>query len=181
MDLGYDVFVDLKLFDIPTTVGKASRVLGALGARYLTLHARGEPEMVQAGVEGLLEGAERAGLPEPCALAVTVLTSDATAPPHVFPQRVEMAVACGCGGIVCAAGDLARAREIAPQLRRVVPGLRLEGADVHDQARAATPRAALEGGADLLVIGRMVTEADDPTAAAAVLDADLSTVPQAAR
>jgi orotidine-5'-phosphate decarboxylase len=170
---GYDVFVDLKLLDIPTTVNKAARVLGSLGARYLTLHARGDAPMLTAGVEGLAEGADWAGLPEPRALAVTVLTSDAGAPPHIFGHRVALAVETGCGGLVCAADDLAEARQLAPRLMRVVPGIRRAGTDVHDQARAATPRAAFDGGADLLVIGRTVTQADDPAAAAAALVAEL--------
>jgi len=173
MDLDYDVFVDLKLLDIPTTVGRAARVLGALGARYLTLHARGDVDMLKAGVEGLREGASRAGLPEPYPLAVTVLTSDTGAPPHIFPHRVALAAETGCGGIVCAASDLVEARQLAPRLLRVVPGIRREGSDLHDQARASTPKAAFDGGADLLVIGRTVTEADDHVAAAAALVAEL--------
>ncbi len=75
-DLGYQVFLDLKLFDIPTTVNRSTMVLGSLGVEYLTLHALGGVDMLRAGVEGLHEGADRAGLPDPCALAVTVLTSD---------------------------------------------------------------------------------------------------------
>ena len=174
MDLDFDVFVDLKLLDIPTTVGKAARVLGALGARYLTLHARGDAPMLEAGVRGLIEGAERAGLPEPYPLAVTVLTSDTGAPPHIFPHRVALAAESGCRGIVCAASDLTEARLLAPRLLRVVPGIRRAGTDVHDQARPSTPRAAFDGGADLLVVGRTVTEAADPMAAAAALVAELS-------
>jgi len=177
MEQGYDVFVDLKLLDIPTTVNKAARVLGSLGARYLTMHARGDAPMLAAGVEGLREGAERAGLPEPFPLAVTVLTSDNGAPPHIFGHRVALAAESGCGGIVCAAGDLVEARQLAPRLLRVVPGIRRAGTDIHDQARAATPRAALDGGADLLVVGRTVTEADDPAAAAAELVAELVAQP----
>ena len=175
MDLEYEVFVDLKLLDIPSTVGRAARVLGALGARYLTLHARGDAPMLQAGVEGLREGAGAAGLPDPYALAVTVLTSDSGAPPYIFPHRVALAAETGCGGIVCAASDLVEeARQLAPRLLRVVPGIRRAGTDVHDQARASTPKAAFDGGADLLVVGRTVTEADDPTDAAAALVAELA-------
>jgi orotidine-5'-phosphate decarboxylase len=173
VEQGYDVFMDLKLLDIPTTVGKAARVLGAVGARYLTLHARGDAVMLRAGVEGLREGASRAGLPEPYPLAVTVLTSDADAPPHILPARVALAAETECAGIVCAAADLAEARQIAPGLLRVVPGIRPKGSPVHDQARAATPREALDQGADLLVIGRAVTEADHPAAAAEALVAEL--------
>jgi orotidine-5'-phosphate decarboxylase len=166
-DLGYHVFVDLKLLDIPTTVHKAARVLGSLGARYLTLHARGDSPMLRAGVDGFRDGAQAAGLPDPVPLAVTVLTSDDTAPPHIVPHRIALAVEAGCEGIVCAASDVRQAKELAPRLRAVVPGIRLAGHDAHDQARIATPREAVDAGADLLVLGRAVTEADDPEATAA--------------
>jgi len=165
-DLDLEVFLDLKLFDIPTTVNRAAKVLGALGVDYLTLHALGGVDMLKAGVEGLYLGAEAAGLGEPVALAVTVLTSDDSAPPHIVPNRVRVALEGGCGGLILAAADLQTARELAPRLRRVVPGIRLPGSDVHDQARSATPGEAAAGGADLLVIGRAVTSADDPIAAA---------------
>lgn len=173
VNLGYDVFVDLKMFDIPTTVNKAARVIGSLGAAYLTLHARDDAPMLQAGVEGFLDGAAAAGLPEPCALGVTVLTSDPGAPAHILPRRVALAAECGCGGIVCAASDLHGARQIAPRLRTVVPGIRPAGTALDDQARVATPAEALAAGASLLVIGRAVTAADDHAAAAAALVSEL--------
>lgn len=168
-DLGYDVFLDLKLHDIPTTVRKAARVIGALGASYLTLHARSGPVMLRAGVEGLVEGAEGAGLPHPVALAVTILTSDGDAPAHILGHRVAAAVEAGCGGLVLAAADVREARQLAPRLLTVVPGIRLASADPHDQARPATPRHAVDAGADLLVVGRTVTAAPDPAQAAAAL------------
>lgn len=174
IDLGYDVFVDLKLFDIPTTVGKAARVIGSLGASYLTLHARDDAPMLIAGVEGFRDGALAAGLPEPCALAVTVLTSDPGAPAHVLPRRVALAAETHCGGIVCAASDLHDARQIAPRLLRVVPGIRPAGTPTHDQQRFATPASAIADGADLLVVGRAVTAATDHAAAAAALVAELT-------
>ena len=170
-DQGYQVFLDLKLFDIPTQVNRACRVLGALGVEYLTLHASGGVDMLRAGVEGLLDGAHHAGLPAPTALAVTVLTSDDSAPPLIVPNRVRLALEGGCGGLILAAEDLQTARELAPRLKRVVPGIRLAGAPRHDQARAATPQEAVAQGADLLVIGRAVTAADDPIAAAAAVAA----------
>lgn len=173
-DLGFDVFVDLKLHDIPNTVGRAARVLGSLGVDYLTLHAIGGPLMLRAGVEGLADGAERAGLRTPTALAVTVLTSDGDAPPHIFPKRMAAALEAGCGGVVCAAADAHDARMFAPRFTIVCPGIRPEGMPHHDQARAATPRAALAAGADLLVIGRPVTQDPDPTGAAEALTAELS-------
>ena len=169
VDLGYDVFVDLKLHDIPTTVGKASRVLGALGASYVTMHAFGGVDMLRAGVEGLRTGADRAGLAPPRTLAVTVLTSDQGAPSHILPKRVNIAIDAGCEGLVCAVSDVGEARDIGPGLFIVTPGIRPEGAPTHDQARAATPQEAFDAGADLLVIGRAVTQADDPVVAAAAL------------
>ncbi|MEI7591769.1 MAG: orotidine-5'-phosphate decarboxylase [Actinomycetes bacterium] len=172
--LGYDVFIDLKLLDIPTTVNKAAKVLGSVGARYLTLHARGDATMLRAGVEGFREGAALAGLPEPFPLAVTVLTSDAGAPPHILPARVALAVETHCAGVVCAAADLREARQIAPRLIKVVPGIRPDGSDLNDQARSATPRHALDNGADLLVIGRPVTASDDPVAAIEAIVAEMS-------
>jgi len=170
-DLGYQVFLDLKLFDIPTTVNRSTRVLGSLGVEYLTLHALGGVDMLRAGVEGLHDGAARAGLPDPTALAVTVLTSDDGAPPHIVPNRVRLALEGGCGGLVLAAEDLQTARELAPRLLRVVPGIRPAGSARHDQARAASPQEAVANGADLLVIGRAVTAAEDPEAAAAAIAA----------
>lgn len=174
MGIGYKVFLDIKLHDIPTTVEKAARVVGSLGASYLTIHAVAGAAMLRAGVEGLIEGASRAELPEPTALAVTILTSDSGAPPHIFGKRVQAALEGGCGGIVCAASDVRTAKQLAPRLITVVPGIRPSGTAAHDQARAATPEAAMAAGANLLVIGRAVTAAPDVAAAAAAIVASLS-------
>jgi orotidine-5'-phosphate decarboxylase len=170
---GYKIFLDVKLHDIPTTVGRAARVLGAIGASYLTLHAAGGVDMLRAGVEGLAKGADGAGLEPPVALAVTVLTSDGGAPDHVFGTRVATALEAGAGGIVCAVGDVAEAKQLAPKLLTAVPGIRLDGGEVHDQARTGTPAAALAAGADLLVVGRAVTAAPDRVAAAEALVASV--------
>lgn len=169
LDNGFDVFLDLKLHDIPTTVGKAAGVVGALGAKYLTMHAHGGSEMLKAGVAGLQQGARNAGLEDPIAVAITVLTSDADAPDHIVPNRLRVAVEAGCGGIVCSGAHLKDARELSPRTMRVVPGIRAAGADRHDQPNPVTPAEALAEGADLLVVGRAVTLADDPAAAAAEL------------
>jgi len=179
VDLGVDVFCDLKLHDIPTTVGRASRVVGALGARYLTLHTAGGPAMVRAGVEGLREGAagaQAAGAPvsEPVALGVTVLTSEPEASAHLLRQRVAAGLDGGCHGFVCAPPDVPTVRQLAPSSLVVTPGIRPEGSPVDDQGRVATPRDALAAGADLLVVGRPVTRADDPVAAARALAASLA-------
>jgi orotidine-5'-phosphate decarboxylase len=173
-DHGYRVFCDLKFHDIPTTVGRAARVVGALGASYLNFHAQGGTAMLRAGVEGLAEGAADAGLAPPVGLAVTILTSDADAPAHILQKRVQAALEAGCGGIVCAASDVVEAKQYGPRLTAVVPGIRPAGAPTHDQARSATPESALAAGADLLVIGRPVTQASDPAAAAEAITASLT-------
>lgn len=175
-EMGYEVFVDVKLHDIPTQVGRASRVLGAIGATYVTMHAFGGRDMLRAGDEGLREGAAAAGLPEPTSLAVTVLTSDSGAPPHILGKRLATALEAGCGGLVCATADLEEARTLAPRLTRVVPGIRLAGHATHDQARSATPAEAAAAGADILVIGRTVTQADDRAAAAQAVADEVAAV-----
>lgn len=166
---GMDVFLDLKLYDIPTTVGKAGRVIGALGASYLTMAGFGGVPMLRSGVEGLAEGAAAAGLAPPTALAVTLLTSDTGAPQHVLGNRVRSALEARCGGVVCSAGDAAEVKQLAPRLKVVVPGIRTEGSPRHDHGRPATPGEAFAAGADLLVVGRAVTAAPDRAAAAAQL------------
>ena len=168
-DAGFDVFVDLKLHDIPNTVGRAARALGTVGARYVTMHAAGGPDMLRAGVEGLGAAARPRGTDPPVALAITVLTSDAEATPQVLASRARVAAAAGCGGVVCAAPDLATIIAAVPELLRVVPGIRPPGAVADDQARVASPSAAAAAGADILVVGRPVTAAPDPAAAAAAL------------
>jgi len=173
-DVGLDVFLDLKLHDIPNTVRSAAYELGALGARYLTVHSSGGAAMLAAAIEGLTEGAENAGLPTPMVLAVTVLTSDDDAPEELLTQRLDAAVAAGCRGVVCAAPDLGVVKSFAPDIFAVTPGIRMAGGETHDQARVATPGAAMAAGANLLVIGRAVTGADDPTAAAQAIAAEVT-------
>ena len=170
---GFRVFCDLKLHDIPNTVGSAARVLGSSGARWVTVHTSGGEAMLRAAVESMAEGASLVGAEAPGVLGVTVLTSDETAGRHVLEERCELAASTGCAGIVCAAPDLPVTDPWADRLVRVVPGIRMPGGDVHDQARVATPRDALTAGADLLVVGRAVTAAPDPAAAAADLVAHL--------
>ena len=163
---GYSVFVDLKLHDIPTTVERAARVLGGLGASYATVHAAGGVDMVAAAVSGFSDGAAAAGLVAPVTLGVTVLTSDVDAPASLLSDRVRVVLAARAGGLVCAAPDLAVVRRIAPDLVTVVPGVRPPNADANDQSRVATPVEAVAMGADVLVIGRPVARADDPAKAA---------------
>jgi orotidine-5'-phosphate decarboxylase len=162
---GFDVFADLKLLDIPTTVNKAARVMGSLGVSYLTVHTRAGVDHLRAGVEGVAAGAEAAGLPMPTCLGITVLTSE-PADLDALAKRVGIVLDANCGGLVCAASDLATVRSLAPDLVTVVPGIRPAGVGVDDQARPATPSSAVSAGATVLVIGRAVTHAEDPVAAA---------------
>ena len=172
--LGYKIFLDLKLHDIPNTVHRASKVLGSLGVNYLTLHTSGGSEMMSAGVEGLLEGAQNAGIGAPVALGVTILTSDPNTDEELMKQRIGVAKDSGCLGLVCSALDLPIVSKQAPDLLTVVPGIRPSGAKAHDQKKVATPSKALEEGAGLLVIGRSVTEAVNPNEAAETIYSDIA-------
>ena len=172
-EAGFSVFVDLKLHDIPTTVERAARALGSLGAEFATVHAAGGVDMLRAAVTGFAEGAAAAGLTAPTVLGVTVLTSDTEAPAELLLRRVEVLLAAGAGGLVCAADDLLVIREAAPDLVAVVPGIRPSGAGTDDQARAATPAEAVANGADVLVIGRPVSRASDPRDAARAIADEL--------
>ncbi|MBG00836.1 MAG: orotidine-5'-phosphate decarboxylase [Acidimicrobiaceae bacterium] len=160
--MGYKIFLDLKLHDIPNTVHRAARVLGSLGVNYLTLHTAGGSEMVSAGVEGLLEGARNAGIGDPVALGVTILTSDSTSNEELMQDRILIAKDSGCRGLVCSAHDLHLVNKTAQDLITVVPGIRPSGVDSHDQKKVATPAQAINDGASVLVVGRAVTQAEDP-------------------
>jgi orotidine-5'-phosphate decarboxylase len=162
--LGFSIFADLKLYDIPTTVERAARALGRRGVDFLNFPAAGGTAMLEAGVAGLADGARDAGHPQPVALAVTVLTSDTDL--AAFDERLADAVAARCGGVVCSAHEIAVVKRRAPALSTMVPGIRLAGDANHDQARVASPGEALALGADWLVVGRTVTAARDPEAAA---------------
>ncbi len=170
---GFAVFADLKLLDIPTTVNKAARVMGSLGVSYLTVHTRAGVDHLRAGVEGVAAGASAAGLPAPICLGITVLTSE-QADLASLEQRVGVVLEAGCGGLVCAASDLAIVRSLAPEVVTVVPGIRPAGVSADDQARPATPTSAIASGADVLVIGRAVTHAEDPMKAAISIAAEVA-------
>jgi orotidine-5'-phosphate decarboxylase len=173
IDDGFAVFADLKLLDIPTTIRKAARVMGSLGASYLTVHTRAGVDHLAAGVEGFTDGALAAGLPIPTCLGITVLTSE-QGDSIALEQRIAFALDAGCPGLVCAASDLHVISARAPELLTVVPGIRPAGVGADDQARPATPSGAITAGAGLLVIGRAVTAAADPRAAAAAIAAEVA-------
>lgn len=161
-ELGFRVFADLKLYDIPTTIERAARVHARRGIEFLNFPAVGGVAMLQAAVAGAREGARDAGIAPPITLAVTVLTSEANA--DAFDERLGYARTAGVDGVVCAAKEASRARGAG--LLPFVPGVRLAGSSVDDQARVATPETALAAGAEWIVIGRTVTAADDVEAAA---------------
>ena len=162
------VFLDLKLYDIPETVKRATAQVAKTGARFLTVH--GSNAVMRAAVEG--RGASRLGL-----LAVTVLTSfdredlaELGYPSSIedlVALRVKNAMAAGMDGIVCSAREAAAVRALAgPGAILVTPGVRSASAAVGDQKRVATPAEAIAAGADYLVIGREITRAADPRAEA---------------
>jgi len=158
------VFADIKLHDIPTTVGRAARVLGRQGVTYLNFHAAGGVAMLRAGVEGLAEGARDCAHAAPTPIAVTVLTSDPDA--SAFETRLAAAIESGCGGVVCSVEEVARVHAARQDFVTIVPGVRFAEGDVNDQARVGTPGAVARAGGDVLVIGRSVTAANDVRAAA---------------
>jgi orotidine-5'-phosphate decarboxylase len=170
---GHDVFLDLKLHDIPNTVRRATAAVGPLGVRFLTVHASGGGEMVGAAVAAARESA-----PELTVLGVTLLTSlsgeelsgvwdEATTAEDKVTALARLAIEAGAGGVVAAAREAARLRALlGPSCAIVCPGIRPEGGDSGDQRRVATPGEAIEGGASHLVVGRPIIAAPDPAEAA---------------
>ncbi len=172
---GRDIFLDLKLHDIPNTVAGAARSIAHLRPAYLTVHASGGAAMVRAAVEAL---------PDTRITAVTVLTSLDAQDLDLIGLRgpaidaacrlAVLAVSAGARAIVCSPQEVAAIRAVVDRdIVLITPGVRPRGADLGDQARVATPEQALADGADLLVIGRPITAAADPGAAAAALAASL--------
>ena len=178
--LGKPVFVDAKLHDIPNTVLAASRQLGRMGARWLTVHAAGGREQMEAAVEGLDAGS---GGRESGVLAVTVLTSLSDADlaqvgvtgstGRQTSRLAKLAEASGVEGVICAVKELGVVGEVAPASPRITPGIRPEGVTADDQKRVATPAEAIRRGAEWLVIGRAITRAPDPREAADAIVASL--------
>ena len=168
-DLGFAVFCDLKLHDIPTTVERGAAALARHGVGLMNAHAAGGIDMLRAFVAGAHEGAADAGVVPPVTLAVTVLTSDPDA--SMFDARLALASDAGCDGVVCSGLELDRVRAVG--LRAIVPGVRPAGADLDDQARIVTPGDAIARGADWIVLGRAVTRSADPAAAAAAVAAEV--------
>jgi orotidine-5'-phosphate decarboxylase len=177
--LGLPVFLDGKFHDIPNTVAGAVRAAGSLGVAMLTLHVAGGPAMLRAAVEA-------AHLQEPCPklLGVTVLTSldDADLAglgvAHKVADQVlrlaELAWSSGLDGVICPPQEVLLLRQrFGPEFKLVVPGIRPSGEARRDQKHAMTPTEAIAAGADHIVIGRPITEAPDPRAAAAAIGVEI--------
>ncbi len=167
------LFLDVKLHDIPNTVAGAVRSLAPLGVQMLTVHAAGGAAMIAAACDA----AASAGSSRPQILAVTVLTSlDASAlhsigvaggPTQQVLRLARLALDAGADGLVCAAHELPQLRDaFGEKPILVVPGIRPQGAAAGDQARVMTPNDAIAAGADYIVVGRPITQAADPGAAA---------------
>lgn len=176
VDLGKPVFADAKLHDIPSQVGAAAARLGRLGVRWVTAHVSGGETMLAAAVEELgVTSDGRAGI-----LAVTVLTSleasdlaaigISSTPGKLVSRMVRLADRAGCEGAVCSPQELGVVATVAPRLLRVTPGVRPSGSASSDQRRVMAPADAIARGADWIVVGRPITRADDPLAAAAAIN-----------
>lgn len=180
----FSLFLDLKLHDIPHQVEGAARSVAGLGVQMFTVHAAGGSEMIRAAVQGAETGAANSGFAAPSVLAVTVLTSmsDATlgevgvsgpAAAQV-PRLAALAVHAGAHGIVCSPLETSLVRAVVGPDRLVVtPGVRPSWSAADDQSRITTPGNALSSGSSHLVVGRPITGASDPAAAAARIIAEM--------
>ena len=181
---GAKVFLDLKFHDIPHQVAGSARSAAQLGVSLFTLHASGGAEMMQRAVEAVTEVAEREGTIRSKVLAVSVLTSiDAatlsqigvnSSPEESVLRLVKLAEQSRVDGVVSSPQEAATIRAtVAPKFLIVTPGIRPAGNEAGDQRRIATPAAALNAGADYLVVGRPITAAADPVAAAREIAAEM--------
>ncbi len=179
VEIGLPVFADVKFHDIPNTVAGAAKALGGLGIAIFNVHASGGEAMMRAAREAIAPWT-----PRPLLIAVTVLTSmdeaalEATG--QMGPAREQvarltaLAKTSGLDGVVCSAHELATVRAVAgPDFLTIVPGIRPAGAALGDQRRVMTPSEARAAGADILVVGRPITAAPDPAAAARAIAQEL--------
>jgi orotidine-5'-phosphate decarboxylase len=180
--LGAPVFLDLKLHDIPNTVAATAQVLTRLGVFMFNVHASGGREMMRAARAAVDQEAAASKLNPPLVLAVTVLTSldqaalesdiglSGKTVEQVVVAWARMAQECGLDGVVCSPQEIAAVRQACgPAFKLVTPGIRPAGADAGDQKRVTTPRQAVSLGGDYMVIGRPITGASDPRAAASAI------------
>jgi len=180
-----NIFLDLKYHDIPNTVASAAKMAAAMGASLCTMHASAGRGALTAAAEALASAPLPEGAVRPALLAVTVLTSLSEEEiTEVRPsadnlndsvQRLAaLAWDCGCDGMVCSAADLPVLRKaVGDEPLVITPGIRMAGAATDDQHRVTTPGMAVELGADFLVVGRPITQANDPAAALAAIAKDM--------
>ncbi|GAP03068.1 orotidine 5'-phosphate decarboxylase [Fructobacillus pseudoficulneus] len=174
---GCQIFLDLKLFDIPNTVKQAMVQIGQLGVNYVTVHSLGGSAMLSAAKAGLAEGSAASNQPVPALLAVTELTSISddvlkNEQHAALPMQEQvlalatMANQAGCDGVICSALELKTLRQhLQPDFLCVVPGIRMKADQSGDQVRVASPDQAAKDGASAIVVGRPITKAADPVAA----------------
>lgn len=186
-DQGKQVFLDLKLHDIPNTVGQSIRALTRLGADFMTIHGTGGRAMMTAAAEAVRDEAAKLGISRPRLLAVTVLTSmDEEAwkeigGAHSIAESVQnlakLAKESGIDGTVSSPYEAKAVRQLnGPDFLIVTPGIRPSFAAANDQKRFTTPAEALRDGASHLVIGRPITKAEDPREAAEKILAEIQEV-----
>lgn len=179
-DLGFKVFLDLKLHDIPHQIEGAARSISGLGVAMFTVHTSGGVDMMRAALEGACAGSAECGVDTPDVIGVTVLTSlDGRAlssigvpadPGAQATLLAGLAREAGLQGVVCSPNEARAMRQLLGSEALVVtPGVRPSGSEAGDQSRIATPTQALEWGASHLVMGRPITGAADPVAAARAL------------
>lgn len=178
---GYEVFLDLKLHDIPNTVAGAIRSVLPLAPALLTVHASGGPAMLSAAAEAVAGSSTRL-------VAVSVLTSmDAAqltavgfeASPAAQVERLaHLAFGCGIQSLVCSPWEARPLRSALPQAHLITPGIRPQGSPANDQQRISTPKEALRAGVDQLVVGRPITAAQDPARAYLALLQEIETASQ---
>ena len=172
-DMGHDVFLDLKLHDIPNTVKSAMRGLAKLGADLVNVHAAGGLQMMESALEGLEAGTE-AGKQRPLLIGVTQLTSTSeqqmkneqkinlTLQESVI-HYAELSQRAGLDGVVCSVLEAADIKQVCGEdFMRVTPGIRLIDGTEHDQIRIATPKVARSEGSSLIVVGRAITKSENP-------------------
>jgi orotidine-5'-phosphate decarboxylase len=169
------VFVDAKLHDIPTTVERAAANIAGLGVAMLNVHALGGEAMMRAARRGADRGALDAGVEPPLLVAVTVLSSHSGEELASSASLAFEAMSCGLDGVVVSGDDVADVRAVCGEsFCLVVPGIRPAGGNGQDQVRVLAPRDAIEKGADYLVIGRPITDANDPVGVARAIARDLT-------
>ncbi len=184
IEAGHQVFLDLKVHDIPATAAGAVRAAASLGCFVLTVHASGGPAMLRAAAEAAAQAAAQTPKP-PMVVGVTVLTSlddddlDAVGQSGPVADQVMrlagLAKSCGLDGVVCSPREIAALRSaLGADFTLIVPGVRPVWAGADDQKRVMTPAEAVAAGADYLVIGRPITRAADPARAARRIAAEIT-------